>query len=938
LPNIASQFLNHQAFTNPSDMKPNIYYRTFICLLLSAFGLSSFAQTGVKLPAGVQKITSVEGITEYSLDNGLHVLLFPDASKPIITVNITYKVGSRQEDYGETGMAHLLEHLVFKGTPKHPNIPQELSEHGARPNGTTSYDRTNYFETFDATDENLKWALDLESDRMVNSYIARKDLESEFSVVRNEYESGENNPGGVLYKRILAAAFNFHNYGHTTIGEKSDIEKAPIERLQAYYHKYYQPDNSVLLVAGKIDEQKTLDLVNDYFGKIPKPTRPLIHTYTEEPIQDGERQVTLRRTGDIQVFTAFYHAAPGAHSDYPVLSVLANLLTDEPSGRLYKALVETKKAVAIGGGASGNAEAGWASFTAQVRDGGSLDSARMIMLDILDNLGKNPPTADEVDKAKARILKNQEMFFKQSDRLGLSLSNFIGVGDWRLVFLYRDRVEKVTPQEVLMVANKYFKPSNRTLGFFVPDKNPDRAEIPQSPDPQDILKDYKGKAPIAQGEDFDPSPDNIEKRTTRGKLASGLQFALLPKKNRGEAVNATFTFRFGTLESLKGKVTAADFVAGMLDKGSTTKSRQEIKEAFDKLKARVSFFGGTSSLTINIETDREHLPDVIRLAGEIVRKPAFPEAEFEKMKAEELSGLDEQKTDPNALANNKFGRISNPPYAKDDPRYTATFEEDIENLKALKLADIKDFYHKFYGGNASSTSAIVGDFDAPAVEKAMKEAFGDWKSPAKYERIAEDYKTVPAKSETINTPDKANASYVAGYGFAMRNDDPEYPAITMGGYILGGGFLNSRLATRIRQKEGLSYTVRGNFFASPLDKDGGFSAFMIYNPENLSKLETAFKEEIDRAAKDGFTAEELTAAKSGWLKSRKVNRTSDAALASTLSGYLFYGRDLTWDKKFEENVQNLTLEQLNNTIKKHLDYSKMISVKAGDFEKKTKKP
>ena len=204
-------------------------------LLLMAALSAIVAQKALRLPSGVQKITAVEGITEYSLPNGLRVLLFPDPSKPIITVNITYKVGSRHENYGETGMAHLLEHLVFKGTPKHPNIPQELTERGARPNGTTWFDRTNYFETFDATDDNLRWALDLESDRMINSYIARKDLESEFSVVRNEYERGENSPGSVLNKRMMAAVFQWHNYGHSTIGEKSDIEEAPIERLQAFY-------------------------------------------------------------------------------------------------------------------------------------------------------------------------------------------------------------------------------------------------------------------------------------------------------------------------------------------------------------------------------------------------------------------------------------------------------------------------------------------------------------------------------------------------------------------------------------------------------------------------------------------------------------------------------------------------------------------------------
>ncbi|MCB0576493.1 MAG: insulinase family protein, partial [Saprospiraceae bacterium] len=419
---------------------------SLLALLLS--GACAMAQSSLKLPPGVTLVTSVEGLTEYHLGNGLQVLLFPDPSKPIITVNITYKVGSRHEAYGETGMAHLLEHLVFKGTPKHPNIPQELTEHGARPNGTTWYDRTNYYETFDATEENLRWALDLESDRMINSYIARKDLESEFTVVRNEYERGENSPTGVLYKRMLGTMFQWHNYGKSTIGEKSDIEGAPIERLQAFYHKYYQPDNAVLVVAGKIDEQKTLDLVYEYFAKIPKPERALIPTYTREPTQDGERQITLRRSGDVQVFSAMYRLPSAAHEDYAPLAVLGNLLTDEPSGRLYKALVEDKKAASVYGGASGFAEGGYANFVCEVRMEQSVADAQEAMLKVLDDLKENPPSADEVDKARTRLLKNWELFFKQSDRVGLSLSNYIGQGDWRLAFLYRDNLEKVTADDV----------------------------------------------------------------------------------------------------------------------------------------------------------------------------------------------------------------------------------------------------------------------------------------------------------------------------------------------------------------------------------------------------------------------------------------------------------------------------------------------------------
>jgi zinc protease len=893
---------------------------------------SPAAAVASPLPAGIERVTSVEGITEYALANGLRVLLFPDLSRPIITVNITYKVGSRHEDYGETGMAHLLEHLVFKGTPKHPNIPQELTEHGARANGTTSFDRTNYFETVQASPENLRWALELESDRMVNSYIARKDLESEFSVVRNEFERGENSPGGVLYKRMLPAVFQWHNYGHSTIGEKSDIEGAPIERLQAFYRNYSQPDNAVLVVAGRINEAETLALIAETFGKIPKPTRVLRPTYTREPTQDGEREIVLRRSGDVQIVSCMFRSVSASHPDQAALEVLATLLSDEPSGRLYKALVESKKAASIFGRASGFAEAGVLNFGAEVRQEKSLEEAKTTLLTALEEVKKAPPTEEEVTRARTRLLKGFEMSLKQSDRVGLRLSEYIAAGDWRLAFLGRDQLEKVTPADVARVASLYLRASNRTIGLFIPEQTPERTVVPDSPDIAAMLANYKGRAPISQGEDFDASPLNIEKRTTRGKLENGLAYALLPKETRGDSVSATITLRFGTLESLKGESVASGFTASLLDKGTRNKTRQQIKDAFDRLKARVGVFGGGSRVTATIETDREHLAEVIALVAEILRQPAFPADEFEKLKQEALAGIEQQKTDPSALASNLFARISRPTYAPDDPRYTRTFPEEAAAIEALTLAQVKSFYERFYGAN-HGTAAVVGDFDKTTIEAALRNAFGDWNNPAPFQRIAEDYQKVASRAETIQTPDKANAIYLAGLGFAMRDDDPEYPALTIGGYMLGGGFLNSRLATRIRQKEGLSYGVRGGFDASPLDKDASFTASMIYNPQNVEKLGTAFREEIERAAREGFTREELEAAKTGWLKARQVSRSNDGALAGMLSSYLFWKRDMTWDAQREETIRNLTREQVNSAIQKHLDYARMISVKAGDFGK-----
>src|SRR5688572_21864409 len=365
-------------------------------LMLSGFvGLAVLSPAFAKKPkaaipppapalAAPERVTSVEGITEYRLANGLRVLLFPDQTKQTITVNMTYLVGSRHENYGETGMAHLLEHLVFKGTPRHKDIPNELSAHGARPNGTTSWDRTNYFETFAASEENLRWALDLEADRMVNSFIAQKDLDSEMTVVRNEFEMGENNPISVLFKRLMSVAYDWHNNGNTPIGARSDIEGVPIENLQAFYRKHYQPDNAVLVVAGKIDEPAALKLVNEYFGPIPKPTRVLRDPHTIEPTQDGERQVVLRRAGDVQWAAVAYHTPPGAHEDMAALQVLNEVLGNAPAGRLHKSLVETGKAAAVFQASLQIREPGMTGYIAQVREGQALDPVLAQLIDIAE--------------------------------------------------------------------------------------------------------------------------------------------------------------------------------------------------------------------------------------------------------------------------------------------------------------------------------------------------------------------------------------------------------------------------------------------------------------------------------------------------------------------------------------------------------------------------
>ena len=878
-----------------------------------------------------EKVTSVEGITEYRLANGMKVLLFPDPSKSTITVNVTYLVGSRHEGYGESGMAHLLEHLVFKGTPRFPNIPQELTARGARPNGTTWYDRTNYFETFAATDDNLRWALDLESDRMINSFIAEKDLQSEFSVVRNEFERGENDPSRVLLQRVMSTAYLWHNYGKSTIGSREDIERVPIENLREFYKKYYQPDNAVLTIAGKIDEAKTIGWVNEFFGKIPRPTRVLQPTYTVEPVQDGERHVVLRRVGEVQVTSAGYHIPAGAHPDFAPVEILADILTNEPSGRLYKALVETGKATSVGGLAFSLKDPGYAYFTAEVLKDKPVDDATKTMLSVLDNMSATPVTEEEVQRAKNRFLKSFEQAYNNSDRVGLGLSEYIAKGDWRLWFLSRDQMEKVTAADVNRVAALYLKPANRTTGLFVPEANPDRAIIPPSPDPAQLLKDYKGKAALKQAEVFDPSPANIVSRTRSETLPGGAEYSFLTKSTRGGSVNATITLRVGNLGALSGKSTVSELTAAMLRRGTTTRSLQQINDELDKLKTSIGIGGGGQTVTINMTSTRENLVPAMEIVADILRSPVFPEAEFTKLRDELLAGIDQARSDPQSIAAREINRVTSP-YPTNDFRHTLDFDGEITALKAVTIKDLRDFHAQFYGAS-NATASVVGDFDETTVRAALGAMLAGWQAKVPYQRAEAKFFEIAPSARKINTPDKANAVMIAGLNLSLRDDDADYPALVMANYMLGGGFLNSRLAVRIRQKEGISYGVSSFLSADSLDKNGDFGTFAIYNPQNSARLLAAYREELDKVLTEGFSETELKDAKSGWLQGRNVSRSQDRELVGRLSSYLFLDRTLEWDANFEGKVAALSAADVNAAVKRWIKPDQLTIIEAGDFEK-----
>jgi zinc protease len=918
-----------------------------VAVLVSSLA-AVFAQT---LPQGVQKIASMGGITEYDFPNGLKVLLYPDAANPKITVNVTYLVGSRHEGYGETGMAHLLEHLDFIETTGGRKIKDELVARGASWNGTTSDDRTNYYETFTASDDNLKWALGLETDRMVNVKFTKPILDTEMTVVRNEFERGENSPASVLSERVAATAYLWHNYGKSTIGSKEDIEKVPVERLEAFYRKFYQPDDAVVVITGRIDEAKTLQMVAESMGRLPRPTRVLDQTYTVEPPQDGERFVTLRRVGQGQNLLVAFHAVAAGHPDAAALQLLSGVMNGagggrggrggggRADGRLAKALVDTKLAQSANMRFQQLHDPGLVEVSATLTKDQSLDVARDAVYKTLEEVVKNPPAADEIERVRSQLLRGLENNLSNAQAIATgALNNAIAQGDWRLMFLQHDQLRDVQPADLVRVAKAYFKPSNRTVGYYIPDMEPDRTVVPPRPDLESTLRNYTSTVTVVRGESFDPTIANIASRVVRTRLANGMRVAVLPKKTANNIVTGTIELRFGDETSLVNQREAASLAGSLLMAGTKWHTRQQLQEELRKLNAQVNVVGGAgggrgggglSNATASITAPAENFLAAVRLAVEILKEPVYPQDEFDRVKTERVKALEVAPTEPNQLAAELLNRHMSP-FAKRDAQYAPTREEQLPELKKVNREDARKFHDEFYGAN-NGVFAVVGPVAPADVQKAATTLLGAWNTAKAYKPLITPFKRVAPINEKIETPDKANAQFLAGERFRLSQNDPDYPAIVMASYLFGEP-ITSRISDRIRNREGLSYGANARITVPAEGDSATLSGTVSFNPGVGPKVEASFVDELKKVYQDGFTATEVAQAKKAYLESRMVGRSTDGALLNLIASHEQLDRPFTWDADLERRIEALTADDINAAFRKHIDPNALSIVKAGDFK------
>jgi len=903
--------------------------------LILAFALVGPAWSQPTPPAAASPVLVRElgGIEEYRLPNGLQLLLLPDATQTTTTVNITYRVGSRFEAPGEYGMAHLLEHMLFKGTQRQHDIPGEMAKRGVRFNGTTTADRTNYFASFNANADTLAFLIDLEADRMVNSRVAKADLDTEMTVVRNEFERGENEPFAVLSQRVNSVAYSWHPYGKATIGPRSDIENVPIEKLQAFYKRYYRPDNATLLIAGQFDKAATLALIARAFGPLPQPTTALPQPYTVEPAQDGERTVVVRRVGGQPILLASYHVPAITHPDTAALIVYGLLMSLQPSGQLYRQLVEPRLAVAAGLGGVGGTDPGTASAYAVLAPGADVAQVETRLLDLAE--GRAGQHFDEAELARVReiAVNSYRQQMKSPEALIQQISGLIAAGDWRLLFQLMEDIPKVTLADVARVQAAYFKPANRTLGRYLPASAVERVEIPAAPPLAQRLAQLKAPPTVEQGEQLAPVPSVLESRMSRVTLPSGLQLQTLRKQTRGNTVLLQLQLDWGDRDTTFPR-RGTGFIGTLISEGSARYSKQQLQDELLKLRANLQVASGDQGATMVLSAERDTLLPALRVVAEVLRHPRLPADAFARLQQASLAGLEASRQEPSVLrqeaTRGHYNRARGVTLGQ--PDYVMSVDERIASVRATTLDDVKSFYADYWSANQARVS-VVGALPE-GLAPALEQLFGDWKKPQapRFVRHIPAFQPVPPARFDAIARDKANAIVRLQLPLDLNARDADYTALELGVYIFGGGGLESRLSERVRQKEGLTYGIGADLDASYWGRAGSFAIQASYAPDKRERVIDVVQQELRRMAEQGVTAAELERAKRDVLEGRRQSRADLGGLVGAVASLA--ERDETWAaaQARDDAIAALTVEQVNAAWRRHIRPEGLIISTAGDFK------
>ncbi len=924
----------------------------------------------------VTRVTEEDGIEEYRLDNGMKVLLVENRVAPVVTVMVVYRVGSRNEAVGYTGSTHLLEHMMFKGTPtfnkkQNTQIAATLQKIGANFNATTWYDRTNYFETVPS--DQIELAIRLEADRMRNSYIADEDRQSEMTVVRNELERGQNEPAEVLDEAVYAAAFREHPYHHPTIGWRADVEGVPTARLKEFYDTFYHPNNATAIIVGDFDRTETLDLIVKHFGAYQASNAPIPEVYTDEPEQQGERRLVIRRAGELAIVQMAFHtpavlgqmnvlsneelarraASPPEDNDIYPLVVLSVALSNGVTSRLYQALVETQLAVYAHTNADQHRDPGLFNITAMVNPEVEPQKVEETILAELAKVAADGLDESEVEKAKQQIVAQEAYSRDGTYNIALLMSEAEAVADWRYYKDYSKRIERVTRADVQRVAQKYFTEDNRTVGYFIP-KQPDsnggggngskpgakpsavRRAFPRGVQFYREPGTNEGSAASsarettqeASGErSATTSARAISSRVVRREIETGARLIVL-ENHATPTISLRGSLRAGSYFERRDKPGLARITAEMLERGTIRHNKLELASRLEAVGAQTDFSADPFALNIAARMLSKDLELVFSTMAEILREPSFPADELEKLKQQAIAGIQEQQASTGFRAYEKLTALL---YDPANPFYLHPGEKLIESINSITVEDVRDFYQSRYGGRSLILS-VVGAADASEIGRQFEELFGTFTGPESVDINVEDpLPPSQAHREIVVLKDKASVDILLGTSAPLRRASEDYYAALLANKALGESTLSSRLGLEVRDREGLTYGINSRFRAPSLAAGPWYIGVSV-NPNNVERAIKSALSVVRDYVEHGIRADELADEKSSAIGSFKVALATSAGLAQALWSSEFHNLGMDYIDRYPQIIEAVAVEEVNAAIRKYFRPERLTIVIAGDYE------
>jgi zinc protease len=869
---------------------------------------------------GFEYVKESGGIKEYKMtSNNLRVLLKKDKSAPVATFMVTYEVGSRNEAIGYTGSTHLLEHLMFKGsrkfnTTKGNSVFQTLQSLGARMNATTWLDRTNYFAVLPS--EHLESLIEIEADRMRNAWIKEEDRQSEMTVVRNEFERGQNSPSGVLDEHIWATAYHAHPYHHSTIGWKEDIENVSIERLKEFYDTFYWPNNATAIAIGDFEEKDALAMIKKHFGKIRKSTKPIPEVYTAEPEQEGIRTVTLKRAGQ-QGIVGVAHKTPSAtNKDAAAFMVLSSILSSGKNSRFYKNITDKGLTTSIYIWDSLFKDPGLFTVYANLSPDVKHKTVESLIIQEYEKIKRDGVTEAEVKKAQAQLVAAMKFSQDGSYAIASGLNEAIASGDWTLYTTYSEKIKNVTKEDVQRVVVEYFKEDLSTVGYFIPKNKGAQGEraITSAKELEKIKKKY-----ITGAEE-----ESLSSKIVQSEPISGVRLFSL---ERGSGVvTMQGSFLGGDVYSNENR-RVSDMVASMLDQGTKNMSKFEISEKLESVGARLNFFNGQARVGFSGKFLEEDTEMVFEIMADQIKNPLFSEQELEKVKKRAIAGYKRSKESTRGNAMNNMLEAF---YGKDHQNSPTNPDQAIEDIKKITAQNLEEYHSKNYG-TGSMVIVVVGDIKHQELEKMVKESFGGWKKSPLNTKKEERVASKKAGKVYLTMQDKTSTDFLVGTALEIDRYHPDYLPLYLGTHTLGGNF-SARLMQTVRVKEGLTYGINSSLSGFGNGNDGYWMVGGTFAPQLLSKGESSTLREIKLWLEKGITQKELDVTKSTLTGGFQVGFDTTGGLASGILSAVVTHNSLEYLDSYPEQVKKITLDQVNEAIKKYITLDGLYRVAAGSID------